>query len=479
MTSKEVKIIRQGRLSYLKPYPDSLKEELTFSVSNANFTKRGDIRFEDETRKEYEEDDDGWLIIPSGFLNRVINHLKEVDYAEKDINYKNRTEVNFKKPNLKNTNSLRKWQKEALSRIFSANEGVIWTFTATGKTFLIKEIVNSAPKDARIIITATITQVLKSIYKDLKAKYKGEIAGLGSVGYENDPKRITICTMKSFRKAEPEKADFVLADEVHKMGSPKRSEWLLSADKARMFGFSASAKGRKDMKDPIIESIFGPVIYKLSHKEAKKRGLISDVKVYLYKISGPEIDRKTYTARQRQGIVRNKIRNASVAKVAKHFSDKKQIILCKDNLEHLFRMKRYLPDWTLVYGSGSMTKKRWNQLDRWDLIPKDSRPLWDGEEFKLNEDFKKNKITKVICTSVWSTGVDLPNLEMLIRADGMPGKHEAIQIPGRLSRKTKKKTEGVLVDFTDNFGRNLRGRSERRVREYKRIGYKVIEKELP
>ena len=69
--------------------------------------------------------------------------------------------------------------------------------------------------------------------------------------------------------------------------------------------------------------------------------------------------------------------------------------------------------------------------------------------------------------------VDFPDLEILIRADGMAGNIPCVQIGGRLSRKIAGKERGILIDFLDKFDRRLLAKSNTRVKHYTNEGWEI------
>lgn len=467
-----IALIRSGRRISVSPFPDYLRHELTFSVLEQDYTRRGKIRTRNVKRSEFahSKKDPSVVYVPAGFTYRV---CRKIEQEGDDFDYTDVRELGLPKPFIKGLDPLRKWQREALARLFSSNAGIIWTATATGKTYLLQQFCKAFPT-VRIIVTGQDSSPLESIYKYLLAEYgTDEVKALGVIGNASNPGRITICHVRSLLSSPIDDAQILIYDEVHGAAAPQRSSFLAQVAFANMYGFSASAEGRLDMKEPVIEGLFGPVIYELPYEAARDADLIAPVRVFMYQVVAPEISYDSHRLRMRYGIVRNDARNKMIARVADHFEGYNQIILAMDNLEHVFRLKQRLPDHIPVYSPKSMTKKRWAQLKKLKLIPEGYRPLQPKEEFWLERKFREGEVTKAICTSVWSQGTDLPNLEVLIRADGFPGKIQSLQIPGRVTRKIEGKEEGIVVDFIDAFGRSFENRSRQRIRNYKNIGYEV------
>lgn len=475
MAGKNAKIVRTGQLIIVEPFNEHLKSALTFNTQKAKFTRRSDIKVEKTITRMFSvnPDDEAVAYIPAGFTYRVNSIFEKLGY---EVEFRDTRDLKLEKPVLSNLGSLRDWQKECLARLLSSDTGVCNTGTATGKTFMIREFCKVFP-NTEIVVTSHATAPLRQLYEDLKEAFPGEVSGLGAVAKCSKVRRITICNIRSLLRTPIDRCKILIYDEVHGAPAEQRSEYLGEVGFANMYGFSASTEGRLDMKEPIIEAYFGPIIYRKPYVEAEKEGLVSTVKVHIYKISGPPIERKTWTGRQRAGIIRNERRNQAIAQVARLYEDNKALILAQDNLEHVFRLHRYLPEYTPVYAAGSMTKNRWFELKRMGLIPQGYHSIMPGQERALAKKFRTGEITKAIATSVWAQGVDFPDLQVVIRADGMPGKIEADQRSGRVTR-LKEEGYGILVDFLDDFGSNFLSRSRRRLTHYRKLGYEIEHRAL-
>jgi superfamily II DNA or RNA helicase len=90
---------------------------------------------------------------------------------------------------------------------------------------------------------------------------------------------------------------------------------------------------------------------------------------------------------------------------------------------------------------------------------------------KIRKDFESGDLQKVIATTVWKEGVDFPDLEVVIRADGMSGYIVGIQMGGRLTRLSPK--DKILIDFNDDFGPKLQDRADRRFDHYRKEGWQI------
>lgn len=468
-----IKIRRLGRVCLMDPFPSFLKKVLTFPIQRGEFDARTkDLSYNPEDKEFWQKNEEGpGYFYSAGFTYKVCKLLKDEGY---EIDYKDLRGINLEEPDFSNLSvTLRKPQKKAIASMEASEGGLIGMGTGVGKTILLSEHCRIHP-EACFVISSQETPPLRAVYQNLKTDLGDDVAGLGVVGKEAEPSRITICNAKGLHNAPLRSADVLHFDEVHGAAAEKTSEVLGEATQATMFGFSGSLRGRNDKAEPILEALFGPILYRMSHKEAVEEGYITGIDIHLYTISMGPLYYDSHWERNKFGIVRNSRRNKRVAGITRDFygdQGNKVVIIAQDDLEHLFRLKQYLPNFSLAYGQ--MTEKQKSKLIGQGLIDKDYRGLYPGEHHRIAEKFREGEIRRVIATSVWDTGIDLPNLEVLVRAEASSGFIPAVQLPGRATRKGEEKEKSVVVDFFDDFGPQFSGSSKKRIANYKEIGYNI------
>lgn len=406
-------------------------------------------------------------VFPVGFLFRAKKLLGEqnIEYTISDLR-----NLDFK-PDLTKLEhdklKERPDQQRALATIFVSDMGVIEAPTAFGKTFLICQICRAYPKQ-RIIISSYRADVIKSIYDRVKehVPYKD----LGFVGQGSKKVgRITLSTINSLDYARPDKCDIFLYDEVHEAASDMRARKIASIRNAKIFGFSASPRGRSDGSDLVIEALFGPIIYKLKYDEAVAAGVVAQIYVEIYEISGHEVPYSNEIAQYRFGIWRNEVRNQKIAEAAnKYLSENKQVLIIVDKIEHaLFLKSKFLPSWPIVHGL--VTREQIQTFKAMKLLTNEKILCTPEQREIYRRMFESGKMRYAIATGVWSQGIDMRHLDVLIRGDGKASRIPSTQIPGRLSRGKS----GILVDFLDIFDERFRRRSNERIKVYKEKGWEI------
>ena len=414
----------------------------------------------------------------------------------------------FPQPCMENLGGFRHGQQAALETVWKSDGGIIDCSTGWGKSEEIAKICTSyhGLEDYPIIVVAPGKEILNNIVERL-ATY-GIDAGLVD-GSHNKRRQITVCSAFSLMKMEDNgdlsKARLCLFDEVHRCAATTIRTPLIRMSKARMFGFSATVEGRADNADIVIEALFGRRICTVTYGEAEKHKLVAPMHVIMVETEGPAMDIQDPTAKTRHGIWRNNARNQMFASVASQLVEMGQTLIITQTLEHAANIFKLLPPgWQLVYGNhpqsmvktekrkfdkklennpelpeGSFPKKP-ASLRRAERMAKEFQemglpPLSESRRKELAEQFKRGEIRGVVATGIWSTGVDYPGLQFVIRTEGSASEIQSGQTSGRGSRLSEAfgKSIGIVIDAEDKFDDSLARRRQSRVRVYQKNGWSI------
>lgn len=367
--------------------------------------------------------------------------------------------------------NLRPGQKEALKAISEAvTGGILWLPTAYGKSFVLELLPKLYP-DLKLLITTCKGDLLNQLWDRLTTANPDRYMCMVKAGKKFLPDSdVILASARSLHRIPADWPDLVLFDEVHRAASPEVAEQLVRFEKARMFGMSASPFGRSDGTDLLTTALFGPVLCKLEYDEAVRDGVVARIRVWMLETDGPDVGQMEDWKKIRVGIIENCVRNRDIADAARLFAADVPVLIMVSAVEHAARLRELLPEFDLAYGH--MTDKCRRNLER-DGINTSDLPA-DMDTGHLLEDFRNGARNKVISTTKWQEGVDIPRLCVFIKADGRGGKIPAYQGGGRLSRK--KNTSAILVDFNDRNGLEWKTSSRRQL--YKQQGWEVYDTNL-
>lgn len=455
------KICKAGLLATIKDYPGSifnfLGEHCVF------YSKKYDV-FKSEVNVErvvlYHVLEDGTLCVPHGFLDDLLNYLKDLN-----ISYSfNPGSFKVLVPDwdlVKSVYDFRANQENVLKlideRVASNSGGVIVAPPAFGKSYIISMLA-SLYKDAKIDIVTKRRDVVMNIYETL-LKFHPD-AGI-ITGGKHMPGRVTVYTAASLKHSNFD-ADILLIDEIHELVTESYYKVFFDYKTSRVFGFTATPDTRFDGLHTRIKGLCGPQLFSVNYSNIVTSGNVVPIVVYWFKPKCPIINLpKPIHLRKRIGIWTNTYRNACIAEVAKEFyNGGLQVLVLVDVIEHALNLKKLLPEFELCYAGSRKEGAGYEKIT-------------SRKREELRKKFLNRELMGVIATGVWSTGVSFDGLEVLIRADGLSSKTASVQYPGRVSRicPGTNKQVGIVIDFLDTFSPSLYASARNRMLMYKNNGW--------
>lgn len=459
---------RSGPLVRLCPWVKAIEPLLEYDYIEFNGG------FSGEKRALYFLDGDcGYF--PAGFQQPVGEALSRMGIETSLVDERDRGRL-FRPFQWGLISELRAGQKEVLNAILAHDHGQIVCATGFGKSFLIGELIRGLP-DSRFIVTAPGISETRNLYSRLKDIVPADELGLLGAGSKDPPdRRVTVAVSRSLHKADFEHCDLFLFDEAHMCGHNTITHMLLTRlGDSRNYGFTATPKGRSDKSDKVIESVFGQPIAEFDYSDCVTAGNVTPIDVIFYDVPGDVQASKSpfgnkLVQNKRRFYWRNEVRNLTIAAVCRSLPETEHVLVMVDSVDHLLHLAALLPEYALVYGDGNDLAKRAAAL-RITLMNRHSNSKEEHE--KIYEEFRNGSIRRVIATGVYKQAVDFPLLSVLVRADGSPSPILSSQIPGRLSRLSKGKGHGVLVDFRDLFNSTAKGHYHARLKNYRKNGWSI------
>lgn len=443
--------------------PERVMQELTYNhnlgmqrVLDKNGEPTRKMRMKHEERKLYQLNDttldDGSrgvaLVTLPGFASRIRTILKEELIKITRENTAKATAIPY---DLAVTlELLRPFQEAAATAAMAAGGGVLQCPTGFGKTVLVSEMIRGYSTHhmerlgtpISIFISPTIDLCNKN-YEALKSRLPDRDVGVLNSAKSVWSEDVMVVTPDSVHHIAPHKVGLVFFDEVHTVTYPRASK-VLAFTKALKFGLSATPEGRSDNADILIEAIFGPVVYRRTVKEATDDGAILPVVICWVPMPPPQKKWYKYAqsiTSQRHGIWRNNNLNSTVAQLMLGIPQQYQTLALVDKLEQMNNILVAAGDHrSRIAHTHASTKI------------KEEFPLLEPRSKKLREQiykaFESGTINRCIANGIYKTGVDFPNLALLIKADCMGGRIAIEQIPGRTTRLGDGTQKcGVVVDF--------------------------------
>jgi len=411
-------------------------------------------------------------IIPIGFYTALMTTLNDYCIYKKlllNINVEDKRRQYDKTivmpDKFVNNKVLREYQLEAVNKFLREKIAIIEVATGGGKTEIAIEIIRRLGCKTLFIVDKV--ELLKQTKKRLEDSLGITIGMIGDS--TEDIQDITVATVQSLmanlnkHKEYLSTITFCIMDEVHHIAakSYQKIGALLTNTQYRL-GMSGTAF-RDDGNDMVINSLCGYKCYQVNANELITDGWLIKPKIKFLKVNLDKEEVKDKIQKTKSGLInesdnymlfyeefisKNDKRNELVKKIVDDNKGKKILILTK-----LINHGETLSNLTNGVHLFGETKS----IERTQMM----------NEFKSGE---KNVLVSTI--GIFSEGIDLPHLDIIINASANKGDVKTIQILGRVLRKNENKDVGEYYDFIDD-SRFFKNASLSRVRIFKKEEHNV------
>lgn len=294
------------------------------------------------------------------------------------------------------------------------HRGIISMPTGTGKSMVIRLIASSL-KVKTLVIVPTV---------ELKKQLSEDLSNLPWVTVEN---------IDSNALNSPTSYDCLILDEFHHAASKTYQKLNKTQWKGIYYRFGLTATPWRTNEDEniLLEAILGGVIFKLSYKDAIKKGYIVPVEAYYYDLPKKQTNAYSYAQVYSELIVNNQERNELITTLMHNLHGAKLSTLCLvkeikhgENLTEL----SHLP-----FANGK-----------------------DDETRGFIDMFNRQRMPVLIGTSgILGEGIDTRPCEYVIIADLGKAKGQFMQKIGRAVRKFGDKQSAKIIIFRDSSHRFL------------------------
>ena len=441
-------------------------------------------------------------IFLTGFIPKVTDYLK---YEKIPFTYKkyiSDMKISITEPIL-NGITFYKWQQRALSIMIPAKRGVWIAPTAAGKTILFIALMKAI--DTNSLVLVHTKSLFSQTYEELHTFFPKEEIGCIGDG-KKELKKYNVGMVQTVANLKIDFKNYfglIIIDEVHHATTlPKGKSAGMYAQVLQKtyapyrFGVTATIPPQEDKK-LILEGLVGPILGEATYPELIENGLIATPKMkfilvppnkFLSNLKGKYLD--VY----KKGIVQNRIRNQLIIKEAKKYiQEGKSVLILVERIEHGNELSKFaeieFPKNSFIFIHGKTdtevfekvkkAKRKWLSLKKEkegyflelgykkkeikQTMEKDKQIILAEKTIsKKEKDAQKNVIAEtrhrfekkemgcVIATRVWSEGINIKSVDVVINAVGGNSELAAIQRFGRGMRITEDKNEVTLVDLIDS-----------------------------
>lgn len=445
------------------------------TFGNPEFTIRQKMRTTTWNTPRYitgANEDDEFLCLPRGLLDQIddkVKHLKVID----ELNEGQPIEVEFK-------GTLRDNQLRAVEAMMLNSIGILSASTGFGKTVVAADLIARRKVTTLVIVnnkvlanqwkerlnefldirTEPFTEYTPTGRKRKKDKV-GEIHGTKN----NQSKVIDIALFQSLANKENLKEflddyGLIIIDEAHHIAAESFESVIKEASSRYLYGLSATPE-RKDGYTPLIKMRLGGIIYE--HHETQADTILLPQYFYPRFTNYAEISKEaSYTAHLAEMSNHTERNDKVIEDIIENLKLKRTCLVLSERVEHIHQLNKLLKEEQIEGPVFILTGKEGQKVNQ--------------ENIAVMKNLQKPYI--LLATSSYvGEGFDLPQLDTIFLTLPFSWKGRLRQYLGRLQREVGNKDELRVYDYIDLGISMFDNMYQKRLREYKKLGYMMAEDE--
>jgi superfamily II DNA or RNA helicase len=384
--------------------------------------------------------------LPIGFY-WIVQDLIEKYNVRFNTNYKliyidkRNKQVQETKYNTKFSNppfELRYYQKDAVQKCIEKKIGIIQGGTGCGKLAIMAEAIKQL--NVRSLVIVNRIELVEQTAEGFE-EYLGVKIGRmyeGTLDIKNQITIASVQTISAILKRNDKKlitylfnVNCLMFDECQNVSDKgfytQILKYLVNSD--YIIGLSGSAWRNYEPETLSMKALVGEIIYSKTTKELEAEGFICPTKtIFIRTPEAIEQPNMSYHDAYDYYITNNEARNKLVQDIVLKYKDNKKILILTKLIEHGQILQQMIPQ-SLLINSKTVSSERHSFF----------------EKFK-----KQRGFVLIGSQQIFSTGINIPDLDMIINVSASKSSIMCIQSIGRVKRKFPGKEFGYYIDFFDN-----------------------------
>lgn len=359
------------------------------------------------------------------------------------------------------------WQKFAIRKAVEARFGVVKVATGGGKSEIMAGIIRSLEiptrsgekRPPKTLVIVPNRNLLVQTKERLEERLGVEVGQIGAGKWVEDwvtvalPQTLARKAYAKMAKSIFHNAEVLFFDECQHVAS---ASWMHIALKCRAsyrFGLSATPFDRADGSNLKVEGATGPVLVEVKASTLIGQGKLARPTVHFIDVKSPVVPGDLqWEDVYRFGVVRNLGFHREVRKLMNQYADKSTLVLVT-RIDHGKTLHNLAPATARFVHGGTDS----------DVLAETIR------------DFKARKFNTLIASPIFGEGTDLPNIDVLIVADGGKSVIRTLQKIGRALRVKKGRDNSATVyDFAHHTHKKLGHHSYLRWQAYVREKFDCV-----
>lgn len=356
------------------------------------------------------------------------------------------------------------YQDSSIDSLVDAKHGAIEVGTGLGKSLILTYVIKRL--GLKTVVMAPSKSIAKQLFAALKSAFGGKYVGFYGDGKKDIKKLITVCIAASLTRVEKNSPEWkffsqtqvFIADESHLCPATTLAKvcFGLLANAPYRFFLSATQL-RNDGLDMLLDSITGPVVYRMSVKDGIDQGYLATLSTTMVKTrSEKPFQSNDVLEMTREHLYYNDAVNRLVGQMVKKFvAQNQQVLVLVEELKQFTALLPFLPAAGVGFAHGGDPQGHLAEAFR------------KSDPEALVADFNGGRLPVLVGTSCISIGTDIKANSVTIYLRG--GKSEIEVMQAAIGRSTRKhapigKTSCSIIDFdianVESLHRHARVRSK-------------------
>ncbi len=356
---------------------------------------------------------------------------------------------------------LRDYQREAVRMVWQRTRGLLQLPTGAGKTTIAVAVVRSLP--CRWLFVVDSQQLIGDAAARFREMTGQECGVIGDGQFTTG--RFTVATLQTLysRLDQPEVKAYLasvqglIVDEAHILGADTFYNVVSAVPTAYYrVGLSGTPLSRTDRKSLLTVASLGSVIYSITPGELTRLGYLSKPTITMLQVKQVGGWGLHFSTFRRHTVVHSARRNAAVMEAIE--AVRKPALVFIREIDHGRKLVDLIHQTTgfnakLVHGEQDVEMRR-----------------------QAVKALERRDIDIIVCSSVFTKGIDIPFLEGGVNAAGGESVIDTLQRLGRGLRITKDKNTFDWWDIADEGHTWLLNHAESRYSAYVEAGYTPLKK---
>lgn len=406
---------------------DWLMEYLTFRQAKSRFTKgpAEDCLFDWKSNK-----------FPAGLLPNVLKAGREAGFTLELLDHRGPPPTADLTADL---GWLRWYQREAVDRVVAKQRGILWLPTGAGKTEIAVGLERRLPGQWLLLVHRS--QLADQAAARWELRNPGRVAGRIGEGkwVASWAKHAFIAATFQTLKARLDAGDApaiqllsgatrLIVDEAHVLPAESFQRVAMATPNARVrVGLSGTPLAREDKRSLLAVATLGPVIYRLRPQVLIDEGVLARPLIKMVPVV-QQIDAPTWQGVYGMGVVRSAARNRAVVAAVK-MAGEPCLVFVKEVMHGRLLEK-------LLLHAGVRAGFVWGTHSN------------DARHGAVR-DLVAGRVQALVCSTIFTEGVDIPELRSVVVASGGKSVIAALQRVGRGMRTSQGKNDFLVYDFLD------------------------------